>query len=112
MADVLILPSSFEPWGLVCNEAMCFGLPVIVSDRVGAAADLVRDGVNGFTYPFGDVEALADRLQTVLADEQRRQTMGEQSRIIINRWGFQEDITGLLDALRAVVRKKVSLSIG
>lgn len=106
MADVLVLPSGFEPWGLVLNEAMCFGLPVIVSDRVGAAADLVRDGVNGFIYPAGNIHALADRLQRVLANEQARGEMGKQSRSIINRWGFEEDIAGLLNALHAVAGAK------
>ena len=106
MADVLVLPSGFEPWGLVLNEAMCFGLPVIVSDRVGAAADLVRNGVNGFIYPAGNIHALADRLQRVLANEQARGEMGKQSCAIINRWGFEEDIAGLLNALHAVAGAK------
>ena len=106
MADVLVLPSDFEPWGLVVNEAMCFGLAVIVSDQVGAAADLVRDGVNGFIYPVGNIQSLADRLQRVLANEQAREEMGKQSYTIINRWGFEEDIAGLLNALHAVAGTK------
>lgn len=106
MADLLVLPSSVEPWGLVLNEAMCFGLPVIASDRVGAAADLVQEGINGFTYPVGNVKALADRLQGVLADEQGRQEMGLQSCAIISRWGIKEDAEGLLKALRSVVSKR------
>lgn len=107
MADVLVLPSSFEPWGLVLNEAMCFSLPVIASDQVGAAADLVRDGVNGFTYPVGNVEALADRLQKILADEQAREEMGKQSYMIINRWGIEEDVEGVLKALKSVASRRI-----
>jgi glycosyltransferase involved in cell wall biosynthesis len=57
-ADILALTSRWEAWGLVCNEAMNFGLPLVVSDHVGAGPDLVIPGVTGFTYPFGDHAAL------------------------------------------------------
>jgi glycosyltransferase involved in cell wall biosynthesis len=103
MADVLILPSTFEPWGLVLNEAMCFGLPVIASDQVGAAADLVQQGVNGFTYPVGDVEALANCLRRVLADEGARQEMGRQSRAVISRLGIEEDVKGMVGCLNRII---------
>lgn len=102
MSDVLVLPSGFEPWGLVVNEAMCFGVPVITSDRVGSAADLVREGENGFTYPVGDVVALADRLRRVLIDGATRREMGGRSRDIIARWGIDETVDGVLNALRSV----------
>jgi glycosyltransferase involved in cell wall biosynthesis len=107
MADVLVLPSSHEPWGLVLNEGMCFGIPVIASDRVGAAADLVQEGVNGFTYPVGNVLALRDCLRKVLVDADCRTTMGNQSRAIINRWGIKEGVEGVLMALDLVVRKRI-----
>jgi glycosyltransferase involved in cell wall biosynthesis len=107
LADVFVLPSSFEPWGLVLNEAMCFGLPVIASDQVGAAADLVRNGRNGFVYPVGNVEALAHQLQHVLADERTRQETGRQSQVIISRWGIEEDVEGVLMALHAVTDKRM-----
>jgi glycosyltransferase involved in cell wall biosynthesis len=103
MADVLVLPSSLETWGLVVNEAMCFGLPVIASDQVAAAADLVRDGTNGFVYPVGDSVALAGRLRSVLGDEWRRTRMGRQSYNIISTWDFDQDVAGVLNALRSLV---------
>ena len=62
MSDIFVLPSEFEPWGLVVNEAMCFGLPIIVSDKVGAGGDLVKDGENGFIYPSGDIKRLTEIL--------------------------------------------------
>src|SRR4030095_2671554 len=62
-ADTLVLPSdSRETWGLVVNEAMAAGLPVIVSNAAGCSVDLVRERDNGFTYPCGDVDTLADRM--------------------------------------------------
>ncbi|MSU58686.1 MAG: glycosyltransferase family 1 protein [Pedosphaera sp.] len=64
-ADVLVLPSESETWGLVVNEAMACGLPAIVSDAVGCAPDLIEPGRTGFTFPVGDVERLADCLGAV-----------------------------------------------
>lgn len=58
-ADVLVLPSSSETWGLVVNEAFACGLPAIVSDRVGCAPDMILDGLTGSVVPVGDTEGLA-----------------------------------------------------
>ena len=69
LGDIFVLPSTEETWGLVVNEAMACGLPVIVSDRVGSAPDLVREGRNGFVVPAGDADSLAQRALQVLRDE-------------------------------------------
>lgn len=106
MADVFSLPSRFEPWGLVLNEAMCFGLPVVASDQVGASRDLVRDGENGFIVPAGDVAALAHCLERVVKDSALRSKMGDASRRIIREWSFEQDVTGILNCLREVVREQ------
>jgi glycosyltransferase involved in cell wall biosynthesis len=58
-ADVLVVPSLYEPWGLVVHEGLAWGLPVIVTDEVGAADDLIDHGVNGYVVPPGSAEALA-----------------------------------------------------
>jgi len=58
-ADVLVVPSLFEPWGLVVHEALAHGLPVIATDQVAAADDLIDDGVNGFVVEAGSPESLA-----------------------------------------------------
>ena len=102
VADVLVLPSSHEPWGLVLNEAMCFGLPVIASDAVGAAPDLVRPDENGLVYPTGDVPALARALRRLLADPDERARMGARSRELIGAFSYDADIRGILEALRRV----------
>ena len=89
-ADSLVLPSdSSETWGLVVNEAMAAGLPVVVSDAAGCSVDLVREGENGFTYPCADVGALADRLSAVasLGDAGRRD-FGLRSREIVKDFGI------------------------
>jgi glycosyltransferase involved in cell wall biosynthesis len=85
-ADVLVLPSietaTFrEPWGLVCNEAMLQGTPVVATDAVGAAAGgLVRDGGNGFVVPAGDPSALAARLRELAASPELRERLGDAAR--------------------------------
>lgn len=101
-ADVLVLPSEHEPWGLVLNEGMCFGLPVIASDAVGAAPDLVHAGQNGFVYPVGDVPALAGALRHLLDDPARRAHMGARSRDIVAAYSYDADIEGILAALQRV----------
>ena len=91
-ADVLVLPSLKEATGMVVYEAMCFGLPVIVSDQVGFGRDMVRDGYNGFHFPVGDEQHLALNLQTLLDMPQgQRLDMGSRSRLLIEEW-LQRDL--------------------
>ena len=66
-ADLLVLPSDQETWGLVVNEAMACGLPAIVSEAVGCAPDLIEPGKTGAIFPVGDVEALAAAIDGVLS---------------------------------------------
>lgn len=99
LCDLFVLPSERETWGLVVNEVMNAARPVIASDRVGSARDLVRDGVNGFVYPFGDIAALTARLRESLADRERLAAMGRESRRIIEGWGFAQNLAGLKSAL-------------
>jgi glycosyltransferase involved in cell wall biosynthesis len=76
---------------------------VIVSDEVGCAPDLVKGGVNGCAYRGGDMDALADALQRVLATPGVAEAMGEQAFERIARWSFEEDVQGLRQALAHVV---------
>jgi glycosyltransferase involved in cell wall biosynthesis len=98
LCDVFVLPSHHEPWGLVVNETMNAGKPVIVSDRVGAAPDLVQHGVNGWIYPHGNVAALS-RCLTEAFNGNDLKEMGRRSLNIINSWDFEADLRGLLAAL-------------
>jgi len=69
LADVFVLPSLQETWGLVVNEAMACGLPLIVSDKVGAGVDLVAEGMNGFVVPAVDWATIAERCLRLLRDD-------------------------------------------
>jgi len=86
-AGCFVLPSICEPWGLVVNEAMAAGLPVIVSSRCGCADDLVERGSNGFVFDIEEKKALASYMHRVSASSQEeRDRMGERSREIIRRY--------------------------
>ena len=98
-SDVFVLPSEHEPWGLAVNEAMCAGLPVVVSREVGCVADLVRDGVNGYTPAAGDIEGLARALRRLIEDEGLRQRQGQASLARIQQWGYQQCLEGIRSAL-------------
>lgn len=79
-ADALVAPSRSEPWGMALNEAAAAGLPLVASDAVGAAEELVEDGANGYRVPAGDVAALRCALERLAADPALRARMGERSR--------------------------------
>jgi glycosyltransferase involved in cell wall biosynthesis len=104
-SDVLVLPSAHEPWGLVVNEAMACGLPVVVSDRVGARLDLVIHGETGEVYPVGDVQSLARTLRTLLSDCAQMKRMGAAARKRIETWSYRESLEGFVEAVEKAVRK-------
>jgi glycosyltransferase involved in cell wall biosynthesis len=103
LADVFVLPSERDGWGLVLNEVMNAARPVIASDRVGAVPDLVEDGVNGFVYPVGDVDALAARLARVLRDPESAAAMGRASLERVARYSYAADADALVGALDSLI---------
>jgi len=108
VADCLTLPSDFpETWGLVVNEALATGLPAVVSNAVGCAPDLVRDGETGYSYPLDDIEALADRLAAVW----RRKTAGHdwrpKCRELVAAFSYDVMTAGLVRACRSVLPHSV-----
>ena len=94
LCNVFVLPSFYEPWGLVINEAMNAGRAVIASDQVGSAYDLIRHGENGFIFKAGDIQELASALKAVLSTPECSQKMGKASLNLISQWGFGRDIAG------------------
>ena len=105
LADVFVLPSRHEPWGLIVNEAMAAGCAVVVSDEVGAHADLITPGVEGFVFPVGDIDALTTALSNVLSTRQQAERMGQAAKARIATWDFEADVRGLRSALAHVTRK-------
>ncbi len=99
-ANVFVMCSDYgETWGLSVNEAMNFSLPLVVSNRTGCAPDLVQEGRNGFVFPAGNVQALADALQQVMdMPEDQRQLMGKHSLELVEQYSYR--VIG--DALAAI----------
>ena len=101
LADVFVMPSHTEEWGLVVNEAMACGLPVIVSRHVGSAGDLVKEGINGFLFDPSEAGELSQIINNVLSSERKRLSLGSQSKRIIEKWGCDRFARNTLKALEA-----------
>jgi glycosyltransferase involved in cell wall biosynthesis len=104
-ADALVLPSLFEPWGLVVNEAMAAGLPVIASDRVGCAPDLVCAGETGLLFPAGDVDALRNAMQRLMNDHPLRERMRLNGRQLISGWTLENEARIIVSTWETLVSR-------
>jgi glycosyltransferase involved in cell wall biosynthesis len=102
-ADVFILLSRREPWGVVVNEAAAFGLPLLLTDAVGASADLLRAGENGELVHSGDVDGQA-RAIARLTDDELRARYGPRSRELVEPWGYGPSIKSFVSAVETAVR--------
>jgi glycosyltransferase involved in cell wall biosynthesis len=103
-SDALVLPSDYEPFGLVVNEAFACGLPAVVTEACGAAGDLVRDGVTGYVAPVGDVDILAERLARLSRDPALARAMGEKARARIGEWGPEQNAEAFARACLTISR--------
>lgn len=102
LCDVLVLPSDEEPWALVVNEAAASGLAILATNVVGAAPELVRDGVNGWTFPPGDLATLIGLLRRALQPAVLA-SLKAASPVVLSEWRRSADpVAGLRRALRAV----------
>lgn len=103
LADFLVLPSHRETWGIVVNEALCFSLPVVVSDQVGAGVDLVIAEQTGYIFPAGNVSGLADSISRLVdLPDAERIKMGENSRKLIAQWSARDLGLSLLKYLDSI----------
>ncbi len=88
-ADIFVLPTREDIWGLVINEAMAYGLPVVTTDRCVAGLELVKDGKNGRIVPAGNVKKLAEALKEALKEENRA-AWGKNSWNYIQKFTIEE----------------------
>jgi glycosyltransferase involved in cell wall biosynthesis len=99
-ADIFALLSRHEPWGVVVNEAAASGLPLVLSDRVGAAHDLLVNGENGFVVAADDAEAAAAAVKRLADDPELRRSMGARSRELVREWGYEPSVESFVAAVR------------
>ena len=104
LADCLTLPSDFpETWGLVVNEALATGLPCVVSNAVGCAPDLVRDGETGYVYPLDDIEALTMALARLRRRNAEGHDWGPACRKRVAAFSYDAMTAGVVRATRSVL---------
>jgi len=105
-ADLMVLPSEYEPFAVVVNEAMCCGCPVAASDHVGAARDLVAPVQQEFVFACRDVAALAALLKAALVDRACLASLGRAALAHMKTWSPERNIAATLDAIETAVGRK------
>lgn len=105
-SDILVLPSDYEPFGVVVNEAMVCGCCPVVSDRVGARFDLVREGETGFVFPAGDIDALRSILQNLVNNRESLTRIRDAARERMREWSPSQNVETLLDAVERGVKRR------
>lgn len=106
-ADLLVLPSRYEAFGLVVNEAMLCGCAAVVSDRTGVARDLISPVAPEFIYPSGDVAVLAAVLRRAFSDRAALRSIASAGRRRLETWGPRENIAGTVEAIElSIARRK------
>lgn len=104
-ADVLVIPSSYEPFGLVVNESMLCGCPVIASDRVGAVRDLIAHGETGYVYPCGDTTALSKTISAALQNSGALTSIQTNALAKIRTWSPQASAEALVGAVESAIAR-------
>ncbi|MNT42804.1 UDP-D-galactose:(glucosyl)lipopolysaccharide-1,6-D-galactosyltransferase [compost metagenome] len=99
--DLFCLPSQGpgETWGLAVNEAMAAGKAVLVSDKVGCAADLVKPMINGAIFKSGDLADLKQKLKTLTENKTKLAQMGLASHQIIQDWSFEKQVKAIVNSI-------------
>ncbi|PIR87907.1 MAG: hypothetical protein COU10_02010 [Candidatus Harrisonbacteria bacterium CG10_big_fil_rev_8_21_14_0_10_45_28] len=102
VSDIFVFPSKIDSWGLVVNEAMASGLPVVSASFAGVSYDLIRQDYNGFVYKAGDAEELKIYIEKLAENPALRDKMGKNSLKIISSWNYDACVEGILKALKYV----------
>jgi len=109
LAGAFVHASTTEQWGLVVNEAMAAGLPVVVSKRCGCAPDLVVPGSNGLLFDPDDVNSIASAMVEIADGAHRLRAMGRNSQAIVGQWSLTRFAESLNKAVEAAMRTPAPL---
>jgi glycosyltransferase involved in cell wall biosynthesis len=104
VADVAVVISDYDPSPKAMNEAMNFELPLVVTNVVGTAMDLVKHGENGYVVEVGDIHAISNHLNYLNNRRELAKEMGMKSYEVVQKWSFLEDIEGIENALNFAVK--------
>ena len=105
-SELMALPTREDIWGLVVNEAMAAGVPVVTTDRCIAGLEIVQDGINGYIVPAGEIEPLKEKIGSILNDAELHQTMVDKCLSRINEYTFESmakrhlEAFGMSDSLK------------
>jgi D-inositol-3-phosphate glycosyltransferase len=105
-ADVLIMPSHYESFGMVALEAMACGTPVVAS-QVGGLAFLIQDGITGYVIPGGDHLALSQRLTQLISQPELRNQLGEQAATYARQYSWEKISNRMMDLYAEVLHVPV-----
>lgn len=106
LADVAILPSLFEPFGFLVNEALVYGMPIIVSNRCGSAFDLVQEGENGYTFDPTKKEELVEKMAKMMNNISAHKAMGEKGRKLVAHFHPDLICDDIIKAFNTVLSKQ------
>lgn len=101
ISDIAVTMSDQDNSPKSVNEAMLFELPVIISNVVGTANDLVQDNINGYVLNVGDIKSLGEKIQFLKLNPNITKKMGHKSLQIVSDWSFDADVNGLLSAVHS-----------
>ena len=102
ISDIFILPTTYDIWGLVINEAMSFGLPIITTNKCGSAIDLVKEEYNGYIFKVNDVEDLNCKLKLLIENKELRKKFSLNSKTIIIKYTIKNMVKKYLDAINFI----------
>lgn len=100
-ADVFVLPTREDIWGLVVNEAMAHGLPVITTNQCGAGLELVHDGTNGYLYDSEDADELHEKISVLFNDEEKLRDMQRASLDVISKYTIEDMVDAHMNIFNA-----------
>ncbi len=103
--DLFVLPTREDVWGLVINEAMAFGIPIITTDNCVAGLELIKDGINGYIVPVEDTEILAEKINKILADEKLCEDMGRKNLEIIKPYTIENIAQSHIELFEQIFNK-------